>query len=110
VRFKAWKPGSGLHPTIPVQSPLVFDLIDTTSEVSLGGCTYHVVHPGGRSYDAPPVNAMEAESRRTNRFDENRFTAGAVDVARLREFAARIAGDQWVPHILDLRRAHALMS
>ena len=108
IRYRAWQPWSALHPTIEVQSPLVFDLVDTESGVSLGGCTYHVVHPGGRSYDAPPVNAMEAESRRTNRFDENGFTAGDIDVARLRELAARIAVDQWVPHVLDLRRTQAL--
>ena len=99
---------SALHPTIEIQSPLVFDLVDAESEVSLGGCTYHVVHPGGRSYDAPPMNAMEAESRRNNRFDQTGFTAGDIDVARLRELAARIATDQWVPHILDLRRTQAL--
>ena len=108
IRYRAWQPWSALHPTIEIQSPLVFDLVDTESEVSLGGCTYHVVHPGGRSYDAPPVNAMEAESRRTNRFDQTGFTAGDIDVARLRELAARIAADQWVPHVLDLRRTQAL--
>ena len=109
VRYRAWQPWSALHPTIPVQSPLVFDLIDVESGVSLGGCTYHVIHPGGRTYDAPPINAMEAESRRTNRFEEIGFTAGSIDVAGLREFAARIAGDQWVPQVLDLRRAQALL-
>ncbi len=110
IRYRAWQPWSALHPTIPVQSPLVFDLVDVDSGVSLGGCTYHVVHPGGRSYDAPPVNAMEAESRRTNRFETTGYTPGAIDVARLREYAARIAGDQWVPQVLDLRRAVALMA
>jgi uncharacterized protein (DUF2126 family)/transglutaminase-like putative cysteine protease len=109
VRYRAWQPWSALHPTIPVQSPLVFDLVDLESAVSLGGCTYHVVHPGGRSYDTPPVNAMEAEARRTARFDENGFTAGEVDAAGLRELNTRIKADQWVPHILDLRRVQALL-
>ncbi len=108
IRYRAWQPPSALHPTIEVQSPLVFDLVDASSGVSLGGCTYHVVHPGGRSYEAPPVNAMEAESRRTNRFDTTGYTAGAIDVAQLREQAARIAADQSVPHVLDLRRVRAL--
>ncbi|AMC51588.1 hypothetical protein RN06_3135 [Mycobacterium tuberculosis variant bovis BCG] len=64
VRFKAWQPPSALHPTITVDGPLRFELIDIATATSCGGCTYHVAHPGGRAYDEPPVNAVEAEARR----------------------------------------------
>ena len=79
IRYKAWNPPSALHPTIGTDVPLVFDLYDRWNERSVGGCTYHVSHPGGRSYDTFPVNSYEAESRRVNRFWEFNHTPRAVE-------------------------------
>jgi uncharacterized protein (DUF2126 family) len=109
VRFRAWQPPSALHPTITVDGPLRFELVDTVTAASRGGCTYHVSHPGGRAYDNPPVNAVEAESRRGRRFDATGFTPGKVDMSDIREKQARQSTDVGAPGILDLRRVRTVL-
>ena len=109
IRFRAWAPPSALHPTIGVQSPLVFDRGDRANARSLGGFTYHVVHPGGRSYDTFPVNANEAEARRSRRFEPLGHTASDIDLTRIAELEARQSRDG-AEHLrtLDLRRIQPL--
>jgi uncharacterized protein (DUF2126 family)/transglutaminase-like putative cysteine protease len=97
VRFRAWAPPNALHPTIPAHGPLIFDLVDTWSNRSIGGCTYHVAHPGGRNFETLPVNAHEAEGRRLARFEPFGHTSG--------QFVPNDAGvNPDFPLTLDLRR------
>ncbi len=121
IRFRAWQPPSALHPTIGVDTPLVFDLVDTWNNRSIGGCRYYVGHPGGRSYDKFPVNSYEAESRRISRFWDHGHTQGTMEPQKMEGVSTHhveethqvftavvpeVQINQEYPNTLDLRKFH----
>ena len=105
VRFRAWQPPTALHPNIPVHSPLVFDIVDLWNDRSIGGCTYHVAHPGGRNFTHFPVNAYEAEARRVGRFWNFGHTPGT---SKAELILADEGNSPEYPCTLDLRKALAI--
>jgi len=96
VSYKAWKPLSSLHPTLDVDTPLTFDILDTWAERSIGACKYHVAHPGGMAHANYPKNGLEAESRRSALFQPFGHSPG-------RQVLAPAHRSLELPFVLDLR-------
>ncbi|MFK7818270.1 MAG: DUF2126 domain-containing protein [Planctomycetaceae bacterium] len=99
VRYRAWQPPSCLQPTIPVNTPLTFDIVNLAQNRSIAGCQYHIDEPGGINSPGFPVNALEAESRRAARFKAIGHTPGVLEPKIIRQSDA-------FPFTLDLRWVH----
>ncbi len=82
IRYRAWQPPSCLHPTIGIDAPLHLEIYDNWNQRAIAGCTYHVVHPGGRANEDRPINAVAAESRRIARFEHAGHTGGKYEPLR----------------------------
>jgi uncharacterized protein (DUF2126 family) len=83
VKYRAWQPPRCLHPTLGVNVPLQFDVVDRMTEYSIGGCRYFAADPSGRAHEIFPINANEAESRRAARFHSGTMTGGRLVVPDL---------------------------
>jgi uncharacterized protein (DUF2126 family) len=68
IRYRARRLSAALHPTIPVHTPLRFDLIDTWKNRSVGHCAYYAGRLDGTLYDSRPADSTEASERRLGRF------------------------------------------
>ena len=68
IRYRARRLSNTLHPTIPVHTPLVFELVDTFKERSVAHCTYYAGPPDGSEHKTRPSSVAEANDRRLQRF------------------------------------------
>jgi uncharacterized protein (DUF2126 family)/transglutaminase-like putative cysteine protease len=68
IRYRARRLSASLHPSIPIHTPLVFDLIDTWKNRSFARCRYFSGPPDGTVHSTRPLDAEEARARRLQRF------------------------------------------
>lgn len=97
VRFRAWCPPHALHPHLGIHHPLRIDVIDRWARRGVAGAAYHVWHPEGRAFDAPPLTRVEAEARRLRRFTLEGPSPWPTQ-------AREVAPHPEQPYTLDLRR------
>jgi len=97
VRFTSKLFAHRIHPGLKMDSPLIFDIVDTWHDKSIGGCRYAAMPANEEIWQHLPINAREAESRRQARFLSYGHTPG--------DFKGRepIKNPDY-PNLLDLRR------
>ena len=97
VRFKAWELINTLHPNLPTQKTLTFEIVDCLQQRVLGGCCYHVSDPSGKVYEQPPINERDAATRFQKIFSRDIVTHEHVGSPQ------RFVDEEY-PYTLDLRR------
>ena len=97
IRYRARILSATLHPTIPVHTPLTFDLVDTWKHRSIARCIYYAGQPDGTLHTSRPANAVEARERRLNRFVVTAPPEGSFPVPSPED-------NPVFPMTLDLRR------
>ena len=96
IRYRARRLSAALHPTIPVHTPLTFELIDTWQHRCVGQCVYHAGPPDGTVQATRPANATEARERRLERFQ-------IVEPANVAATVPPPENNRTFPMTLDLR-------
>ncbi|WP_372717663.1 transglutaminase family protein, partial [Novipirellula sp.] len=113
VRYKVTQPPSTLHPTIGPVNKLVFELIDTWTGKSIGGCTYYPAAPQtwtagpmgtptpvqlpGTEPTVPPVPEARSPVRVSGRFEGTGSGEGDFSMPTYRL-------DRRFPYLLDLTK------
>ena len=96
LRYRAFNPSPGLHPTLPAQTPVVLQL----QHPAMGNAfrlTLHEWRPRGGAYDGLPVDLNDAARRREERVTLEPVEAGGVTLAEGR------VGRELTGCALDLR-------
>ncbi len=75
VRYKAADGWPALHPHVPVQSPLLIEVLDEVGEV-IAAAHYHYWNPDGERYESRPRSLAEAQERQRARWRVLEVRAG----------------------------------
>jgi uncharacterized protein (DUF2126 family) len=101
VRYRAFVPSAGLHPTLGAQSPIHIVVLEPGRDDALE-VTLHEWRPDGAAYDGVPADLGGAQARRTARAVTRRVPLDEIRPAREAPRGALS------PYSLDLRYcAHA---
>jgi uncharacterized protein (DUF2126 family) len=76
VRFRAFALTPGLHPHVPVQTPLLLEWVDRVTLTVAAAARWHVWNPRGEPYRDIPADEAEARRRHAERWEPWPQTVG----------------------------------